>query len=49
MLSTVADEAAHKMERRQEALHALKRLRKWTDGTFTLEEILLARDEGRES
>lgn len=49
VLSPVADEAAHKMDRRQEALRALKRLRKWTDGTFTLEEILLARDEGRES
>lgn len=49
VLSPVADEAAHEMERRQEALCALKRLRKWTDGTFTLEEILLARDEGRES
>ena len=40
VLSPVADEAAHKMERRQEALRALKRLRNRIDGTFPLEEIL---------
>lgn len=37
VLSTVADEAAHKMERRQEALRALKRRRTRIDGTFPLE------------
>jgi prevent-host-death family protein len=49
VLSPVADEANHRMERRQEAFRALKRLRHQIDGTFTLEDILSARDEGRKS
>jgi prevent-host-death family protein len=43
------EEKQSRMERRQEALRAMKRLREQITGTFTAEEILSARDEGRRS